>query len=601
MAFDPDAYLEKIGKGQEKSGFDPDAYLAKTKVAPDWKEQALDTTKEFFTGKNYDWSNAPKDLLQGQVDALPAYAGAAGSVVGLGNPAVTGAFAAAGDSLKNGLNSAVDSLKKGTFIDDNLRLPTAGQVSQITNKAANSFNDGATAEVGGKVLAAAPGAVWRGAKSMANKTGQAFKNAAEKLAENATGATGAQSAKFSDDAGRQLLDRKLVKFGDNASNIANRINKSMDAANGEIDDVLKTLDENGVNISSGNVVTNIQSKIAELSRNPSKAGVVQKLEKIVEDIYQSSTLESNVPISIGEETKRGFNKMAGNWMDQEAGEAGKTAYQAYRKEVEQTANKVAPELAKKFEEAKKTYGLLAPIEEAATKRANTLNQSPFGGLLDTVAAGVGGGAVGGPIGVPVGIAAAVGRKIITPRISSSGAVTFNKISKKLMNSPQVKEFATKSPDIFQAMVYQFEKAIKSEAPMSMAAENQDRQPANKGPDKWMNDGIEKLMEHDKSIDEPIVKELMKTQKGKDLLIRASDLKPRTPAMEKIIEQIKSNPEYAPKKQIEIKDEPIIKEELPKEIPLKKQETWPKKVTRGGLYAIVKNSKEFAEAQKEGWR
>jgi len=424
-------------------------------LEPDWK----DKTKEFFTGKNYDWSNAPKDLLQGQVDALPAYAGAAGSVVGLGNPAITGAFTAAGDSLKNGINSTVDSLKNGTFIEDNLRLPTLEQVAQVTNKAVKSFNDGAAAEMGGQVLATAPGAIWHGAKSMANKTGQAFKAGAEKLAENATGATGAQAAKFNDNAGRELLDRGLVKFGDNASDIAGRVNKSMDAAHYEIDNVLKTLDENGVNISSGNVVTNIQKKIAELSRNPSKAGVVQKLEKIVEDIYQSSTLESKVPISVGEETKRGFNKMAGNWMDPEAGEAGKTAYQAYRGEVEQTANKVAPELAKKFEEAKKTYGLLAPIEEAATKRANTLNQSPFGGLLDVAAAGAGGGVVGGPMGVPVGIGAAIGRKVLTPRISSSTAVTLDKISKSLMNSPQMKEIAQKSPDVFQTMVYQLEKKL----------------------------------------------------------------------------------------------------------------------------------------------
>lgn len=63
----------------------------------------------------------------------------------------------------------------------------------------------------------------------------------------------------------------------------------------------------------------------------------------------------------------------------------------------------------------------------------------------------------------------------------------------------------------------------------------------KGPDKWANDGLKKLQEHDSSAfqDPAVIEQLKKSKKGRDLLIKASDLDPGTKAMDKILKQIKS--------------------------------------------------------------
>jgi hypothetical protein len=59
----------------------------------------------------------------------------------------------------------------------------------------------------------------------------------------------------------------------------------------------------------------------------------------------------------------------------------------------------------------------------------------------------------------------------------------------------------------------------------------------KGPDKWAADGFVKLQQHDKNLNIDSEK-LKSTPAGKRLLVAASDLKPGTPAMSKVLEQIK---------------------------------------------------------------
>lgn len=56
--------------------------------------------------------------------------------------------------------------------------------------------------------------------------------------------------------------------------------------------------------------------------------------------------------------------------------------------------------------------------------------------------------------------------------------------------------------------------------------------------KWENDGARKLQEHDSAFSKDQIEQLKKTKKGRDLLIRASDLKPKSKAMDNLIGQIK---------------------------------------------------------------
>lgn len=62
----------------------------------------------------------------------------------------------------------------------------------------------------------------------------------------------------------------------------------------------------------------------------------------------------------------------------------------------------------------------------------------------------------------------------------------------------------------------------------------------KGPEKWANDGAQKIKQHDSSLSPKVLDELKKTKKGRDLLIQASDLKPGTPAMDRMLRKIKAH-------------------------------------------------------------
>jgi hypothetical protein len=67
----------------------------------------------------------------------------------------------------------------------------------------------------------------------------------------------------------------------------------------------------------------------------------------------------------------------------------------------------------------------------------------------------------------------------------------------------------------------------------------------KGPDKWASDGHDNLIEHadeDKDTADMLTKskaDMMKDPKTKDMLIRASDLKPGSKAMDKLMNQLKN--------------------------------------------------------------
>lgn len=282
-------------------------------------------------------------------------------------------------------------------------------------------------------------------------------SAAEGLAVNATGATGKQASEFADDAGRQLLDRNLVRFGDKPANIANRLESELNTSHEIIDNTLKELDARGVKASADNVVKELEAKIASMKNDPSQASIAKKLQNIVLDITESGN--SEVPISLAEQTKRGFNKAAGNWMDPEAGAAGKAAYQGYRNEVENAAEKAAPELAQQFTAAKETYGLLAPIKEAAERRAFTTNQSPWGGLGDLATAATA-STMGGPM---TAVPAVVAKKLLFPRMTSSAAVTLDGISKMLLQSPTMKDLATKNPQAFEGIVTKLSETVSENA------------------------------------------------------------------------------------------------------------------------------------------
>lgn len=267
---------------------------------------------------------------------------------------------------------------------------------------------------------------------------------AERLAESATGATRAQAEKFAPNAGRELLDRGIVKFGSTPGSIAKRAQGLMGQSGDDISSVLSNLDEAGVSVPSEDVLGAInESAQAIKSKGAGFADQVRALDKIKEDVAESIGA-GPVSLSQLESQKRSFGNV--NWMNPDQALAKKQTYRALMDLVEKKAIEADPKLAEKFINAKDTYKLLAPIQEAAEKRSLQLNQSPWGGLLDISSAGAG-GMVGG---APGAIATAVGRRFAAPRIKSAAAVSLDQISKALGGGAGIAgSVAEKSPFIMQ--------------------------------------------------------------------------------------------------------------------------------------------------------
>lgn len=249
----------------------------------------------------------------------------------------------------------------------------------------------------------------------------ALRGFAEHSALNATGATGKQAAEFAPGAGRELLDRGIVQFGDSQSQIAKRAASAVDKANQEISASLKALDANGVKVDGNRIYNTVRDKITELRKDSSMGDVADGLEKELDNLVKSTEAKGThlFDASEAEKVKRGYNRKSKNWADPEKGMVGKEMYRAFKNGVEDVAQAEDPGTADLFKEAKKSYGLLDPIEEAAQRRAMTTNQHPAGGFLDTVGA-AGGYAAGGPGGA---ILTPIARRVVSPRIASTVATT----------------------------------------------------------------------------------------------------------------------------------------------------------------------------------
>jgi hypothetical protein len=477
MTFDPDKYLSEKS-GSESGGFNPDKYLSEKVSSPGkpesrpieaaidgagdslalgWKNNLRAATEPLtfavlnkITGNDVESDDyiTARDKYEKDSERLKAEnpgAHMAGQIGG----GVMSAIATSPLTIAKGAGALAkiqNAARVGAVMGAAQNTGNVeGEISYDPSKAIKNTAMGAGLGAGFQAIGEA---IPAGMNFLGNK----FKSGAEDLALNATGATGAQSEKFAKNAGRELLDRGLVKFGDSAENVAQRTGKAVNEAESAIDLALTSLETKGAKASADNVVSELQSQIMELEKDPSQASVVRQLKGIIDDIIETG--ESNISLNAAESTKRGFNKMAKNWQDPEKGVAGKQAYRAYRDEVERAAEAVDPRSADMFKDAKKTYGLVSPIEEAAKRRAATQNQIQIGGLLDTAAGMYG---LSDPDSFTGKAALAMAsRRFIAPRLASSGAVALDAISKQLIKmSPRFSALAQNNPIAFANLAETF--------------------------------------------------------------------------------------------------------------------------------------------------
>ena len=308
---------------------------------------------------------------------------------------------------------------------------TEGDIGGAARDAAIGGTIGAAVGVAGKALSAGASKAMPYIKKATNAAGDFLQSGAEKLAVKATGATGRQAENFAPNAGRDLLDSGLVKFGDDAAKIAERVGARADQAGKAINSSLLELEEKGVTASVDRVINKLQAQVDELSTTPGNEKIINQLTKEIENLYARG--ESTVGINVAEQAKRNFQSATNYFSDEAEKKATGRLATSFKDEVERVAMEADPTLAKKFMDEKKAYGLLKPIQDASEKRASTLNQSPFGGLLDMATSGAG-GTVGGGVGA---IVAPIARRQIANRAASTGAVISDNIGKYVKSSPHL--------------------------------------------------------------------------------------------------------------------------------------------------------------------
>lgn len=365
-----------------------------------------------------------------------------------------------------------------------------------------------------------------------NIVGKRIGRAAEKLAENSTGATAAQSEKFRDGAGRELLDRKLIKFGDTAENIAERVGQAQNKAGKAIGDALDELDKQGVTASVDNLVKKLEATVADLDKTPGNEKLIKQIQAEIDNLYSRG--QSNIQLSTAEQAKRNFQgRTKWNNPDMIDQQASAHLSDAFKQEVERSALNANKGLSDAFTEGKDTYALLSPIREAAERRAAQLNQSPMGGFLDVATTAAGGSVAG----MPGAIAAGMTRRAVAPRISSSAAVTLDSISKRLLQQPQMARLAQTNPQAFRATVFSIANEAGAGGPATALPRAAENERPKKGPEKWVLDGIDKL--NQAGIPAQDLEALRTSKQGRDLLIEASDATPGSKRMESVLRRIRT--------------------------------------------------------------
>lgn len=499
--FDPDSYIQ----ANTPAGFDPDSYISQNSAKPGFMERAV----------------------KGTIDALPAIGATTGAILATPGDAVApglanmaGAYAGGylGTATKNLINRYYDPESAPKTATEAITSPMVGGANQASIQGAGDF--------------VAP-YVAKAVQSAAGPAASALKSFAAKKAVAATGATGVQASKFATGTGQELIDQGLVKFGDSQAGVAKRISGALDQTGEKIGSVLQDLDKKGVTVAHSDIVDALRKRADSLGKDPSQFGVSDSLSKLADRIETMAEQSGSktIPLSEAETTKRGFQAAANYNSAPLDLSVSKEAASVYRQAVEDAATKFDPKAGEAFAAAKKTYGVLNPVQEAAAKRASTLAQSPHGGLMDTVAT-IAGEGIGG---IPGAIAAPIARRAVVTRIAPSLAASANSAGNALGRAAGAAEsvVGAAAPAAIRASAG----APAAVEPTALKVAGQppgqpNRSPA-KGPDAWAQRGLQSLGIQDQALSQ----RLLSDPKAKQLLIQASSFPPGHKALKNIMSQI----------------------------------------------------------------
>lgn len=259
--------------------------------------------------------------------------------------------------------------------------------------------------------------------------------------------------------GRHLLDRGLVKFGDNAEKIGARLGPAREQAGRAVGEAIEGLDRTGAKAPSGlDLARQIHQEVVQpLAKYPANRNIVKGLNDELEALVKQF---GDTPLSFeeAEAIKRSYDPFL-KW-DSTVSNPSRAAMQALRgvinRSTEEAADQVAPVAGARFAAAKRAYGLIAPAEEASSdyvlrQSANRkISPSDYLAGASKMASG------GDP--VSAGVTAWV-HKQLRERGNASAAVVADVLAKGLEAAPQafgrygqlLQQAAKKSPQALVAL------------------------------------------------------------------------------------------------------------------------------------------------------
>lgn len=430
------------------------------------------------SNKGYDWSNAPRDLLQTNVDALPLYGAALGGALGMGVASVpmAGAFSAAGESLKNGINQLLHG-------DDSKKFGVPQTPVDIANKSVEAFNSGATQEMGGQVIAkglqAGSQAIAPSINKAKNSIGNSLKDTADSLAARALGTERGSVNKMGIDkvkqAGRYALDEGIITPLASTDDMLERALARKAVGGQKMGEVYSKIDDAGKSTFNPlDEAANVEKKIGDFWRSPINKSETGQLENTLEAITMRG--DKNIPIKEAQILKEELGKVAkwnsANVTDKE--QMARDAYGIISKRIDEVVDQGATsigtdDLLALLKEGKRDFSNSSTAESLLKIKQAREQGNKLIGLTDTI---FGSGAIA--VSGPAAIGAVGTKKVIDGYGAQNAALGLDKVSKYLLKSPKMLELSKNSPQIFQSIVQKFEKSFAPEVQqIQRAAENED--------------------------------------------------------------------------------------------------------------------------------
>lgn len=360
-------------------------------------------------------------------------------VAGLGE--VAGGFAVPGLGAIKGATTAARALKSagaaGLYGAGKSEGETLGEVGMDAAKAA-ALGGGLSLGID-KVVAPGLSAAGRGAKNLSRKAySRALgmgKGELNKL-EGSLVRKGQSVDGFLD----EVADSGLVKFGDNAKNVADRAAQQSDDVGAKVAGTLDELDNVALptdKVNPQKVAARMEEEVLPLYDGYGHTGERNAVKKLINDMRNRG--EDAIDLAEANMHKRSFDKhinyerpLDGSMPIPE--EARRKIRRILNEEMEAVADNVssaAPEasdLANKWKQYKKLYGFAETVERHASRGAKA-DQGRMGiGLTDLMKGGILGSSTGSPI---LGIGGALASSVTRGRMASSTAVTLKKISSML--------------------------------------------------------------------------------------------------------------------------------------------------------------------------